>query len=68
MNIRKYPTARAVIDELKLHGISDYTVEKHNGRHVKIKWDQQTVVVSSTPSDHRAAKNNRALVRRILRG
>jgi hypothetical protein len=68
MNVRKCPTAMAVIAELSRHGIRDYTVKQHNGGHLKIRWDQQTVVVSATPSDHRAAMNNRALVRRILRG
>jgi hypothetical protein len=43
-----------------------------NGAHFKIRWTanngrQQLLVVSRSPSDHRAAANARALLRRLLR-
>jgi hypothetical protein len=42
------------------------------GTHAKIFWNsggrRHMLVVAKTPSDHRATKNARAFLRRVLRG
>jgi hypothetical protein len=52
----------ATIAELAAHGVRDY--EKEEGRHIKIKFylrgRERMIVVSRSPSDHRAAHKARS--------
>jgi hypothetical protein len=57
-----------VIDELNAAGF-DFDIRQ--GRHHKVVFvlggKRRIIVASRTPSDHRAATNTRAFVRRVLR-
>jgi hypothetical protein len=54
---------------LRDHGLTP-TVS-NGGKHIRVRWFDQgrryTLYVPSTPSDHRARLNSRAVLRRILR-
>lgn len=65
---RKDTPLDAVLDELGAAGVP---ARVEGGRHWKVKFEVDgepyLVVVARTTSDHRAALNERARVRRILR-
>jgi hypothetical protein len=71
MSSRRNPVAvSAVITELRAVGL-DYELSGGGNRHFKVHTQingrKQHFVVSSTSSDRRAALNQRAYVRRVLR-
>jgi hypothetical protein len=61
---------REIEGVLGLYGIKP-NFETTNGTHVRVRWTvgnrEQRMVTASTPSDHRAWKNEVAKVRRLLR-
>lgn len=48
--------------------VLDLKVAAHNKLVVRTPYGEKTLLISKTPSDHRAFSNNRALVRRWMKG
>lgn len=67
---RKNPDVSAVLDELDKHGLQG-EVTPTRGGHQKIQFKLngcvKTIFCSTSPSDWRASKNLRSLVRRTVR-
>ena len=61
---------RETLSELSARGIQPNVVQN---KHLKVSWHnpaggrRQTLIISVSPSDTRAIKANRALLRRLLR-
>jgi len=60
---------RDAVALLRGHGFTPAV--SNGGKHVRVRWfdhgRRYTLYVPSTPSDHRARLNSRAVLRRILR-
>jgi hypothetical protein len=60
---------RDAVALLQDHGFA--ATVSNGGKHVRVRWLDQgrryTLYVPSTPSDHRARLNSRAVLKRILR-
>jgi len=60
----------AMVDELSRHGVHTYTIE-HKTKHGAIKFmvngQEKMAVFSLSPSDWRAAMNQRTIIRRAFR-
>jgi hypothetical protein len=69
MTPRAKDLVRDAVAMLKGHGFAP-TVS-NGGRHLRVRWFDHgrrfTLYIPSTPSDHRAKLNSRAVLRRILR-
>lgn len=69
MTPRANDLVRDAVAMLKGHGFTPTVT--NGGRHLRVRWfdgsRRFTLYVPSTPSDHRARLNSRAVLRRILR-
>jgi hypothetical protein len=70
--MKKNSCLQAALDELDAAGIRDIA-RAHGGKHLQLRWRvnghgvERMYAVPATPSDHRAAANTRADIRRMLR-
>lgn len=62
---RRHPLIAETIAELKAAGLNAQV--EQGGKHFKIKFGNQVLIVSATPSGASALVNNRALVRRLIK-
>ncbi len=64
------PCLAAALDELAAAGIRNPT-RAYGGKHLQLRWEvngaERMYSLPATPSDHRAAANTRAGVRRLLK-
>jgi hypothetical protein len=64
------PCLDAALAELEAVGVRDYQLAR-GGKHLQLRWSVagqlRMLVVPVTPGDHRADRNTRAEVRRLLR-
>jgi hypothetical protein len=66
----RYHPAETIISELRAAGIEPSEVrqaKKHFKIYFVLNGKSRHVVCANTPSDWRAARNNRSMVRRIIR-
>jgi hypothetical protein len=70
--MRNNSCLQAALDELGAARIRDIA-RAHGGKHLQLRWQvnghgmQRMYALPNTPSDHRAAANTRADIRRMLR-
>ena len=69
MTFRANDLVRDAVAMLSTRGL--VPTVSNGGKHLKLRWFDQgrryTLIVSVTPSDHRARLKSRAILRRILR-